>query len=81
VARLILNADRSVVFHGPAGVTENLGVAGPDAKDIDVLGWMTGLVSPFDTITTPEGTFVVSAPANNPPRRFISQPAAMEYRS
>jgi hypothetical protein len=71
VANLTLTADRSIILHGQAGVTE----------DVEVWAWMTSLVSPFDTITTPQGTFVVSAPARNASRGFFNQPAATEYLS
>lgn len=81
MAKLILTADRSIIFHGPAGVTEHLGRANPEVKDAEVWAWMTTLVSPFDTITTPEGTFVVSAAARAPPIRFIHQPEPKGFLS
>jgi hypothetical protein len=81
VANLTLTADRSIILHGQAGVTEHLGRADADVKDTEVWAWMTTLVSPFDTITTPERTFVVSAPARGPSPRFVSQPAAEGFRS
>jgi hypothetical protein len=81
VANLTLTADRSIILHGQAGVTEHLGRAEPEVKDVEVWAWMTSLVSPFDTITTPQGTFVVSAPARNASRGFFNQPAATEYLS
>lgn len=81
MAHVIYANDRSVILRGQAGVTERLGRAAPEVKDVDVVGWMVDLVNTFDLITTPEGTFCLSCPAANPPVRFIRQPAPVGYMS
>jgi len=81
MARFVYTADRRVILHGQAGVTEDLGQADGGVSDGEVISWLTLLAVPFDTITTPEGTFVVSRPAAAPPRRTFAQPAAAGFRS